>query len=124
MYIEEATYLMTDKEYVEGIIGGLGWIVAMYFLKKYLNNSGGNMLIGGLLSWCILWYIRKIGVRWYMLYKRSYTDKEDFSIKAKVFLFFIIVLASVYILTEEKEITLDEIIVITIIILLLFETEF
>jgi hypothetical protein len=124
MYIDESTYIMTDKEYIEGIIGGIGWIVAVYFLKNYLGDDNGNIVVGGLLSWCILWYIRKIGVRWYMVYKKNYTDKDDFPLKVKVLLFFVLTVSALYILTNSKTINNNEVVVIVMVILMLFETKF
>lgn len=55
---------LNDLEFFEGLLGGLGWIISMFYLKmSYKNHS--NTLVLGLVSWCILWFTRKIGMRIY-----------------------------------------------------------
>ena len=70
MYIISSTsnimILLTDNEFFEGVLGGIGWIIAMYYVKHSLQKKGkANFALVGLVSWSILWYIRKIGMRLY-----------------------------------------------------------
>tara|TARA_B100001059_G_C17734883_1_gene528287 strand:+ start:480 stop:917 length:438 start_codon:yes stop_codon:yes gene_type:complete len=72
--------ILNDTEFAEALIGGFGWIIAVFFItnglyKKY--DTVNIALIGGL-SWGILWSIRKIGMNIYRYIKnnRNIKNKE------------------------------------------------
>ena len=53
--------ILNDTEFAEALIGGFGWIVAIFFIRNGLYKKYDTVniaLIGGL-SWGILWSIRK-----------------------------------------------------------------
>ena len=85
MYIISSTsnimILLTDNEFFEGVLGGIGWIIAMYYVKHSLQKKGkANFALVGLVSWSILWYIRKIGMRLYKDGKKIIKFKDrDFN---------------------------------------------
>jgi len=71
--------LLTDNEFFEGILGGFAWIIAMYYVKHSLKEKGqANFALVGLVSWSILWYIRKVGMRLYKDGKKiiKFKDKD------------------------------------------------
>lgn len=71
--------LLTDNEFFEGILGGFAWIIAMYYVKHSLKEKGqANFALVGLVSWSILWYFRKIGMRLYKDGKKiiKFKDKD------------------------------------------------
>ena len=61
--------LLTDDEFFEGLIGGFASLIAFYFLKK-LTHFKSNLIIGTLETWCIFWWIRKIGMNLYKQEKK------------------------------------------------------
>ena len=71
--------LLTDNEFFEGILGGFGWIIAIYYIKHSLKQGGqANFALVGLVSWAILWYIRKVGMNLYKDGKKmiKFKDRE------------------------------------------------
>lgn len=60
--------VLKDDEFFEGILGGCGWIIAMYYFKERFKS--GNTLVTGFVSWGLLWYIRKVGMNLYRGYKK------------------------------------------------------
>ena len=69
--------LLTDDEFIEGMIGGVGWIIAIYYIRySHIYERGGNIPLVGLVSWSILWYIRKIGMHIYKDIKRIMSIKN------------------------------------------------
>ena len=72
--------ILNDTEFAEALIGGFGWIVAIFFIRNGLYKKYDTVniaLIGGL-SWGILWSIRKIGMNIYRYIKnnRNIKNKE------------------------------------------------
>ena len=72
--------ILNDTEFAEALIGGFGWIVAIFFIRNGLYKKYDTIniaLIGGL-SWGILWSIRKIGMNIYRYIKnnRNIKNKE------------------------------------------------
>ena len=70
--------ILNDTEFAEALIGGFGWIIAVFFItnglyKKY--DTVNIALIGGL-SWGILWSIRKIGMNIYRYIKNNRNIKK------------------------------------------------
>lgn len=66
--------IITDVELFEGIIGGIGWLLAIYYLKNgfYKHRlNGKNVALLGIVSWCFIWYFRKIGMNFYLEYKKN-----------------------------------------------------
>jgi hypothetical protein len=72
--------IINDEEFVEGIIGAVGWIIAVFYIRnglyKHVIVKKSNMAIIGGLSWTILWFIRKIGLNFYRNIKKQY-DMPD-----------------------------------------------
>ena len=72
--------ILTDDEFFEGILGGIGSLAAIYFFQKQERKSG-NLLIVLIISWAIYWYIRKIGMNIYKQQKKySKIPNTNFSI--------------------------------------------
>jgi hypothetical protein len=72
--------ILTDDEFFEGILGGIGSLAAIYFFQKQERKSG-NLLIVLIISWAIYWYIRKIGMNIYKQQKKySKIHNTNFSI--------------------------------------------
>jgi len=72
--------ILTDDEFFEGILGGIGSLAAIYFFQKQERKSG-NLLIVLIISWAIYWYIRKIGMNIYKQQKKySKIQNTNFSI--------------------------------------------
>ena len=74
--------LLNDDQFMEGIIGGFGWIVAVYFIRQSMNKRKKiNIANLGLVTWAIWWYIRKIGMNIYNYRKKMLNiDKKEFTI--------------------------------------------
>ena len=71
--------LLSDNEFFEGILGGFGWIVAIYYIRHSLKNKkNSNIALIGFFSWAILWYIRKIGMNLYKDSKNTYGIKNRY----------------------------------------------
>ena len=70
--------LLSDNEFFEGILGGFGWIIAIYYIRYSLKQKGSNinLAILGLITWATLWYIRKVGLRLYKDFKKMRNIKE------------------------------------------------
>ena len=49
--------ILNDNQFFEGIVGGLGWCISMFYIKRQLKDQ--NVLITGIVVWCLLWIIRK-----------------------------------------------------------------
>ena len=62
--------ILNDNQFLEGIVGGLGWIISAFYIKRQLKDQ--NALIVGLVSWAILWYIRKVSMNFYVKMKDHY----------------------------------------------------
>jgi len=72
--------ILTDDEFFEGILRGIGSLAAIYFFQKQERKSG-NLLIVLIISWAIYWYIRKIGMNIYKQQKKySKIQNTNFSI--------------------------------------------
>ena len=71
--------LMNDDEFFEGIIGGIGWLVAVFYVRNaYYRKDGkfiGNPFFIGIIGWAIAWYIRKAGMNLYKQHKLLNNDK-------------------------------------------------
>ena len=71
--------LINDDEFFEGFLGGLGWLVAVFYVRNaYYRRDGkfiGNPFFIGIIGWAIAWYIRKIGMNLYKQYKYLNKDK-------------------------------------------------
>ena len=79
--------IITDEELIEGLIGGFGWILAVYYLRNQFYKKkmkGVNLALIGAVSWCFLWYIRKTGINLYREYKkiRGNTEKKKIEVKS------------------------------------------
>ena len=74
--------LLTDDEFFEGLLGGFAWIIAMYYVKHSLKEGGeANFALVGLVSWALLWYIRKVGMNLYRDGKKTIKFKDkDFDL--------------------------------------------
>lgn len=71
--------IINDEEFVEGIIGALGWIIAIFYIRNGLFKNTlikSNMAIIGGFSWTIMWFIRKIGANLYKHIKKHYKIKD------------------------------------------------
>ena len=53
---------LTDKQLIEGMLGGTGWILFAYYYKKYATY---NIVLEGFIAWILLWFLRKIGMNYY-----------------------------------------------------------
>ena len=72
--------ILTDGEFFEGILGGIGSLAALYFFQKQERKSG-NLFVILVISWAIYWYIRKIGMNIYNQQKKySKIEDSEFSI--------------------------------------------
>lgn len=97
--------IINDEELLEGLVGGFGWILAFFYLrngyyKHYLN--GTNLALVGLVSWCFLWYIRKISINLYREYKKiknqSLKNLEIEGIDDKHKTFLILLIATIFLI--------------------------
>lgn len=74
--------IINDEQFMEGIIGGLGWIIAVFYIRNsmYLNSKKAknvsNIALVGAITWAILWIIRKIGMNLYVNLKK-FNKMED-----------------------------------------------
>jgi len=68
--------IITDSQALEGILGGIGWLIAIYQVKNVILKDA-NPIVSGILTWTVLWYIRKIGMNLYQHYKKSYGYQDD-----------------------------------------------
>jgi len=66
--------ILNDEQFVEGFIGGFAWIISVWYIRRQLKDQ--NILIVGLCTWAILWYIRKILMNFYKQYKS--VNKKNF----------------------------------------------
>ena len=62
--------ILNDNQFFEGIVGGLGFIVSMFYIKRQLKDQ--NVLITSIVCWSILWIIRKISMNFYVKMKDHY----------------------------------------------------
>ena len=62
--------ILSDDEFVEGMIGGFAFLVTIYFFQKQEQNKG-NLLVIVLVSWACFWYIRKMGMNLYKQHKKD-----------------------------------------------------
>lgn len=71
--------LINDEELLEGLIGGIGWILAVFYIRnglyKYKFKDTNYALAGGV-SFAIMWYIRKIGMNLYRQYKEITSENK------------------------------------------------
>ena len=67
---------INDEQLLEGVIGGIGWIIFSYYLRKKTNI---HVIYKGFLGWMLLWYFRKICINKYKEYKIK-NNKKDFYI--------------------------------------------
>ena len=58
--------LLNNVEIMEGVIGGIAWILFIFFMKQYFDL---HPAIEGGLAWSFVWYSRKI---WIRVYKNIY----------------------------------------------------
>jgi len=56
--------ILNDEQIIEGILGGFGWLLMMYEMKKVLRGRA-NMYTTSIFAWTFFWYIRKIGMNLY-----------------------------------------------------------
>lgn len=98
--------VLNDEQFMEGIAGGIGWIIAVFYIRKqYLSKKGkqqSNIALVGAVTWSILWVIRKILMNVYKHYKkiRNIKDKTielPFSNSVHIFSFILINLLVLYI---------------------------
>lgn len=98
--------VLNDEQFMEGIAGGIGWIIAVFYIRKqYLSKKGkqqSNIALVGAITWSILWVIRKILMNVYKHYKkiRNIKDKSielPFSNSLHIFSFILINLLVLYI---------------------------
>ena len=66
--------LLTDAEFFEGIIGGIGWIIAIYYFRRIQKKT--NLALVGIVSWAILWYFRKIAMNLYNNAKKTINMRD------------------------------------------------
>ena len=72
--------IITDNDLVEGVIGILSLFISVLFLQNLFNTS--NLLIIGIFFWCILWFLRKIGMNIYKDYKeKNEIEDKKFSLE-------------------------------------------
>ena len=75
--------ILNDNQFFEGLLGGIGWLVSMFYIKNYLRQGlqGTNPAIVGIVTWALLWYIRKIGMNLYIKYKQgSKTPNKELNV--------------------------------------------
>tara|TARA_B110000467_G_C18069829_1_gene340727 strand:+ start:42 stop:464 length:423 start_codon:yes stop_codon:yes gene_type:complete len=79
--------LINDEELLEGLIGGIGWILAVFYIRnglyKYKFKDSNYALAGGV-SFAIMWYIRKIGMNLYRQYKEITSENKKKQIKLPI----------------------------------------
>ena len=69
---------LNDEEFFEGILGGLGWIISIHYFRQAIQ---GDPIIIGVITWMILWFTRKIGMRIYRTWRENnLTGDYGFSI--------------------------------------------
>jgi hypothetical protein len=69
--------ILDDEQFLEGVAGGIGWIIAVFYIRKnYLNKKNANIAVVGAITWSILWIIRKITMNMYKNYKKIYKIKN------------------------------------------------
>jgi len=97
--------IITDVELLEGIIGGIGWLLAIYYLRNgfYKHRlNGKNVALLGIVSWCFIWYFRKIGMNFYLQYKKNKNESikkiefADVGNKQHFMFFFISIFAIIF----------------------------
>ena len=67
--------LLTDNQFVEGIIGGFSTFVIMELFEKKIKKQN-NLFIVVLICWALFWFIRKIGINLYKQIKQKYNIKN------------------------------------------------
>jgi len=101
--------LLTDDQFIEGIAGGIVTAI-MYFIKKKISQES-NILVILLISWPLLFYIRKMIMNTYFYLKKKH-NIEKHSIEVKfpkdqdniiIITTIIILLTTVYLLTIKGE---------------------
>lgn len=73
---QDGVTILNDEQFVEGLLGGLAWLICIYQFKNFITD-GGNPVLSGILTWTLWWYFRKIGVNLYLDYKKSNRWKDD-----------------------------------------------
>ena len=62
--------IINDTQLFEGFMGGIGSILAVLVFKSSVNPSFKNTNIVFIISWCIIWWFRKITMNLYSSYKK------------------------------------------------------
>ena len=58
---------INDEQFIEGIIGAIGWILFWYYFKNIANY---DVKIEGFIAWTFVWWLRKFGINAYLDYKK------------------------------------------------------
>ena len=59
--------VMNDEQILEGIIGGLGFIIWSIYWKNRVQYS---IQVEAFFAWMFVWYTRKIGMNFYKYLKK------------------------------------------------------
>ncbi len=65
--------LMNDEEFWEGIIAGLGWVFAIFFIRNGMYKykfKNSNYALAGAITFSFWWFFRKIGMNLYRQWKK------------------------------------------------------
>jgi hypothetical protein len=57
---------INDEQIVEGILGGLGFVVFFIYWRSIAKLSTE---LEGYLAWIFVWWVRKLGMNFYKKYK-------------------------------------------------------
>jgi hypothetical protein len=116
--------LINDEHIVEGIIGGLGWLLTMYQIKQILLKNA-SVFTSSILTWTYFWYIRKIGMNLYKHVKKRYGIEDDsLSLKsasmAPVWIFIFALGLITFYFMKDYQFVLNDAYIITGVFMLLF----
>ena len=76
--------IINDSQIFEGLMGGIGSILAILVFKSTLNPSFKNSNIVFIISWSIIWWFRKITMNLYTSYKKLHNiEDKQFLIESK-----------------------------------------
>jgi len=108
--------LMNDEEFWEGIVGGLGWIFAIFFIRNGLYKykfKKSNFAMVGAVTFAFWWFIRKVGMNLYRQWKKleniekrelkiPIRDEKTIHIFLFLFLFYLIYYVLIVRITPES----------------------
>lgn len=66
---------LDDNQFMGGIIGGIAFIFANIFFRKYFEKQ--NIVFLGIITWCLFWWIRQFMMNFYIYIKDYYNLRDD-----------------------------------------------